>query len=186
MSKIRKAIEDIHDLHINKNIPFDEAFARVRAQVPKGELPRAKTDGNKILEAWAKYEKYKVKQTGETSQKTWNKEYGKMIFNENGVEEPKGKTYRLLLQVVEESQNAKALLNNIGKFNEPGCDYRTKRVQIVRSFLEWAVSEESDLPLNLWEPLLKDKYQKQQGRNSKKKEEEKNQPMQCKKRNIED
>ena len=67
---------------------------------------------------WKKYEKYKVKQTGEVSQKTWNKEYGKMIFDENGVEEPKGKTYRLLLQVVEESQNAKALLNNIGSFNE--------------------------------------------------------------------
>ena len=80
--KIRKAIEDIHDLHINKNIPFDEAFARVKSQVPTGELPRAKTDGNKILEAWAKYEKHKVKQTGETSQKTWDKEYGKMKFDE--------------------------------------------------------------------------------------------------------
>ena len=176
--KIRKAIEDIHDLHINKNIPFDEAFARVRAQVSKGELPRAKTDGNKILEAWAKYEKYKVKQTGETSQKTWNKEYGKMIFNENGVEEPKGKTYRLLLQVVEESQNAKALLNNIGKFNEPGSDYRTKRVQIVRSFLEWAVSEESDylLPLNLWEPPAKGQISKIVGKKSAKKKEEDEKP----------
>ena len=176
--KIRKAIEDIHDLHINKNIPFDEAFARVRAQVSKGELPRAKTDGNKILEAWTKYEKYKVKQTGETSQKTWNKEYGKMIFNENGVEEPKGKTYRLLLQVVEESQNAKALLNNIGKFNEPGCDYRTKRVQIVRSFLEWAVSEESDylLPLNLFEPPAKGHISKIIGKKSAKKKEEEETP----------
>ena len=177
--KIRKAIEDIHDLHINKNIPFDEAFARVRAQVSKGELPRAKTDGNKILEAWAKYEKYKVKQTGETSQKTWNKEYGKMIFNDNGVEEPKGKTYRLLLQVVEESQNAKALLNNIGKFNEPGSDYRTKRVQIVRSFLEWAVSEESDylLPLNLFEPPAKGQISKIIGKKSAKKQEEKETPL---------
>ena len=101
-----------------------------------------------------------------------------MIFNENGVEEPKGKTYRLLLQVVEESQNAKALLNNIGKFNEPGSDYRTKRVQIVRSFLEWAVSEESDylLPLNLWEPPAKGQISKIVGKKSAKKKEEDEKP----------
>jgi len=176
--QIRKFIEDVHDLHIRKNIPFDEAFARVKAQVPKVELPRAKTDENKILMAWEKYENYKVKQTGETSQKTWNKEYGKMMVDKNGVEEPKGKTYRLLLKVAGESQNAKSLLNNIGSFNESGSVYRTKRVQIVRSFLEWAVSEESDflLPLNLWEPPAKGNISKITGKKSAEKVEKESKP----------
>ena len=176
---IRKFVEDVHDLHIVKNIPFDEAFARVKAQAPTGELPRAKTDGNKILEAWAKYENYKVKQTGETSQKTWNKEYGKMMFDErSGTEIPKGKTYRLLLQVVDNSQNAKSLLNNIASFNESGCDYRTKRVQIARSFLEWAVSEDSGylLPLKLWEPPAKGQISKITGKKSAEKKEEEEKP----------
>ena len=177
--QIRKFIEDIHDLHIKKNIPFDEAFARVKSQVPTGELPRAKTDGNKILDAWGKYEKYKVKQTGETSQKTWDKEYGKMKFDEkSGKEEPKGKTYRLLLKVAGKSQNAKNLLNNIGSFNESGSDYRTKRVQIVRSFLEWSVSEDSGylLPIKLWNPPARGQISKITGKKSAKKKEEEEKP----------
>ena len=80
---------------------------------------------------WNKFEFYKVKQTGEVSESTWRKEYGNMIINDDGTEEPKGKTYPKLIKVAD-SQDANSLLINIGKFNVSGSDYRIKRVQIIR------------------------------------------------------
>ncbi len=164
--EIQNFIEQVAHLHIKKGIPIDEAFDRTKLSAPKKEeLPRAKTEKSLLLNAWEKYRFYKVKQTGEVSESTWRKEYGNMVINKDGTEEPKGKTFTKLIQVTD-SQDANSLLINIGKFNVAGSEYRKKRVQIIRSFLEWAISKESGylLPSASWTPPAKGNIKKYKGK----------------------
>ena len=164
--EIQHFIEAVHYLHIRKGVPIDEAFERTKNNAPKKDnLPRAKTDKSLLLDAWEKYRFYKVKQTGEVSESTWRKEYGNMVINDDGTEEPKGKTYPKLIKVAD-SQDANSLLINIGKFNVSGSDYRIKRVQIIRSFLEWGVSKESGylLPSASWTPPAKGNIKNYKGK----------------------
>ena len=87
------------------------------------------------------------------------------VLNDDGTEEPKGKTYPKLIKVAD-SQDANSLLINIGKFNVSGSDYRIKRVQIIRSFLEWGVSKESGylLPSASWTPPAKGNIKNYKGK----------------------
>ena len=166
---IQKFIEEVHHLHITKGVPIEEAVERTKAQAPKDKLPKAKTSEKKILDAWKKYQFYKVTQTGDVSEKTWRKEYGMMILNEkNGKEEAKGKTFSQLVKVAD-SQDANSLLINIGKFSDAGGRMREQTIQHIRSFLEWAISKESGylLDVEVFEPPAKANLKKYKGKKSK-------------------
>ena len=70
-----------------------------------------------------------------------------MIINDDGTEEPKGKTYPKLIKVAD-SQDANSLLIAIGKFNEAGSRTREENVQRIAAFLRWATSKESEYLLD--------------------------------------
>ena len=151
--KIRHFIEAVHHLHIKKKVPIDEAVERVKARAPKEALPKSKTDPKVLLDAWNKYGEFKINTTGDISESTWKKGYGK--------------TYRKLAEVVD-SQDAISLLKNIGKFNEAGSRSREENVQRIASFLRWATSKESGYLLDseIWNPPPKFNLQDFKGKKS--------------------
>ena len=152
-AKIRHFVEAVHYLHIKKKVPFDEAFERIKAQAPRDELPKNKTNPKLLLDAWKKYGEFKIKVTGEISEKTWEKGYSK--------------TFRKLEKVVD-SQNANSLLINIGRFNEAGSRSREENIQRVAAFLRWATSKESEYLLDseIWNPPPKFNLQDFKGKKS--------------------
>ena len=181
-ASIRHFVESVHFLHIQKGIPLEEAFDRTKAQAPKDNLPRATTKKKILLDAWKKFEIYKVNQTGEVSQATWNKEYGGEPHSEESEVEPKrkelrGKTYSKLVKVAD-SQDANSLLINIGKFSEAGGRMREQDVQHIRAFLDYGVSKESGYLLNKdqFTPPAKANLQKYKGKKSKEGEAKSKEP----------
>ncbi len=180
--EIQHFIEAVHYQHIKKGIPIDEAVERVKARAPQDKLPKAKQDKKQILDAWKKYEFYKVEQTGEVSQSTWNKEYGGEPHEEESKVEPKrtslrGKTYSKLV-LVADSQDANNLLINIGRYSDSGGRLRQQTIQHIRSFLEWAISKESGYLLDAerFEPPAKGNLSDYIGKKSKEAEKKSKDP----------
>ena len=148
-ANLRTFIEDVHRLHIEKKLPIDEAFERVKQSQPKEALPTQPRNPQLILEAWNQYKTYKVLETGAIKESTWNKEYlGK---------------YEWRLSQVADCSSAKELLRKItqvknskGKLQPAGSVSRTRTVQAMAEFLRWGVSEKSNylLPEEFTPPAI--------------------------------
>ncbi len=155
-AQIREAVEEIYDLVVRKSISLEEAVERVKKTKVATPKTAKRANPKALLNAWEKYESFKVKVAGDVTQDTWNKEYGK--------------TFRRLKEVA--AANANDLLIEVGKKYEPGTRSRQIRVQHVAAFLRWAVSKQSGylLPEDAWTPPPKNSLGDYVGRKSKEKQ----------------
>ena len=179
--KIRSAVEEIHNLVINKKVPLDKAVGRLREkQLSHTKVP-ARPNAKLLLNAWEGYEFYKVKLTGDVTQETWNTEYGGEKNHEIAPQRQKdggqGKTY-LRLKEAADAANAHELLVDIGQGLEAGTRGRQIRVQHIASFLRWATSNQSGslLPSDSWTPPSKFSLSQYIGRKSKEKQKQASTP----------
>ena len=161
-SNIRESVTEIHDLVIHQKVSVDEAVERVKKTRSKAPKAARKPNPKLLITAWESYKNYKVKVSGDVTQKTWDVEYGK--------------TFRQLNQVA--TTNANDLLIEIGKSYEPGSRSRQIRVQHIAAFLRWATSRSSGhfLPADNWTPPPKNALGDYVGRKSAKKQQESSNP----------
>ncbi|WP_320667438.1 hypothetical protein [Prochlorococcus sp. MIT 1307] len=160
--RIRKLADEIFELHMVKKVPLDEAIERVKKTNSDGPRASRRPNPKLLITAWESYGNYKVKVSGDVSQKTWDVEYGK--------------TFRRLKEVA--ASNANDLLIEIGKQNEPGSRSRQIKVQHIAAFLRWATSKASNhfLPADNWTPPPKNALGDYVGRKSAKKQQESSNP----------
>ena len=133
LANIQEFIKQVHFLHIEKKIPINEAFERVKTAQPKTTEPTRPSDPHLLLEAWKKYKDHKVPDKIKPS--TWDKEY-------------KGK-FEWRLAEVTNAQSAKELLtalikvrNQFGMIQKSGTVGRKRTVEAIQAFLAWGVAED--------------------------------------------
>ena len=91
-----------------------------------------------LLDIWEAFGQYKVQQTGEIKQSTWDTIYGKTAQQ---------------LQKAQSAKDAEALLLEIGKAWDPGARSRQISCQHIAAMLKWAVGKKL-LPADRWTPPL--------------------------------
>jgi len=148
---IQDFIKQVHYLHIEKKIPINEAFERVKTAQAKPETPTKPSDPHLLMLAWSEYKKYLVPNKVQPS---------------NWINEYQGK-FEWRLRQVSHAQSAKELFlaigqvkNQFGKTQKAGSNARTRTMNAMKAFLEWGVSEDSNylLPEAFTPPSSVEKY----------------------------
>ena len=151
--RIQETVEQIY-ANVDRGMSIDDAIASVPLNTNQKVVNVS--DPKLLLDAWEKYEEFKVKIDG-MKQSTWNKEYGGEINNNI---EPKrikitGKTYKVLKEFAA-SQNPDTLFAKVAKRYDAGIRMRQVRIQHLASFLRWATSKQSNYLLpEKWKPFSK-------------------------------
>ena len=151
--RIQETVEAIFG-NVERGMAIDDAIA----SVPLSDKQKVinVSDPKLLLDAWAKFEEYKVKIDG-LQQENWNIEYGgeKNRSIEPPRTKPTGKTY-LVLKRFAASQNPDTLFAKVAKEYEAGIRMRQIRVQHLAAFLRWATSHQSGYLLpDKWKPFAK-------------------------------
>ena len=151
--RIQETVEAIFG-NVERGMGIDDAIA----SVPLSDNQKVVnvSDPKLLLDAWAKYEEYKVKIDG-VSQANWNREYGGEVNHKIKPERIKvtGKTY-LILKKFSASQNPDTLFAKVSKQYDAGIRMRQIRIQHLASFLRWATSHQSGYLLpDKWKPFAK-------------------------------